>query len=167
MRFLQTITISASVALTSCAGYQLGGAKPAKYARIQTIAIPQVENLTFEPRLSALATNSIVDQFNHDGTYRITTINKADAVLEASVEEIDYSKYSANRFDTAASDELRSEVIIRWQLTQNGQVIGSGRSKGHTNFFVNDNLETARQNALPLATSRAAKQIVYSLAEGF
>ncbi len=156
-----------SVVLTSCAGYTLGGGKPQKYSTIHSLAIPQMENLTLEPRLSVLATNSLVDALAQDGTYRISTSASADAVLHATIREIEYDQFRTNKFDTLASDELSAKVWIEWKLVKNGTTIDSGRNSGKTNFFVADNLHLSRNNALPIAVARATQNIVTSLSEGF
>jgi len=167
MNWRFTILGFLSLLLVSCAGYQLGGAKPEKLSHIKSIAVPQFKNLTLEPRLSSLATNSFVDAITQDGTYQVSSLASADATLVANIETIQYSQYRANRFDTLASDELTANVKIQWKLMQNGIAVDSGTASGRTNFFAEDNLQLSRDNALPVATLRAAQSIVTSITEGF
>ena len=161
------LSIAISLVISSCAGYTLGGAKPKRYQSIRSIAVPQFSNDTLYPRLSVLATNSTVDALGQDGTYAIRDTSSADATLIASVAEVEYRQFRANRFDTLASDELTVRVHIKWRLVRNGQIIGSGIASGSTNFNTGDNVGLAKQNALPLATARTAQKIASSLSEGF
>jgi len=116
---------------------------------------------------SSLVTNSTVDAFAQDGTYAIRSNSTADATLRGTIKEIKYLQFRASRFDTLASDELRVNLIVDWELVQNGVVIGKGTATGSTTFNAEDNLSISRQNALPLASSRAAQHIVSQLSEGF
>ena len=80
MRFLLLFT---AAVLTSCTGYQLGGAKPAILRDVNNITVPMFRNDTLHPRAEALATSAATDAVVRDGTYRITSLDKADAILEA------------------------------------------------------------------------------------
>ena len=161
------VTAALSLWLSACAGYTLGGAKPAALAGVKSIAIPQFTNQSLEPRLSVLVTNSVVDAFAQDGTYAIKTPSSSDATLVATLTDVSYKQYRSNRFDTLASDELTVELNISWKLIQGQRVLISGQASGSTNFETGDNLSISRQNAFPLAASRAAEEIVISLTEGF
>jgi hypothetical protein len=165
--FLLVVILCACYFLCSCAGYHLGGAKPSEFVNIHSIAVPQFENYTLEPRLSSLVTNSTVDALSQDGTYRISQIGEADATLVATIRVIDYRQYRANRLNVLTSDELLASLMVEWKLVKNGRTLGQGTARGKTNFFVGDNLQLSRENALPVAASRAAQQIVTSLTDGF
>lgn len=156
-----------SLFLISCAGYQLGGAQPKKYRHIKNIAVSHAKSLIFDPKISALLTGTIIDTISQDGTYRVTTANSADAILTLSVNSLNYRQLASSRFDTSSSSELENRLLVSWQLVENNNVIGKGSAAGRTNFFVTDNLETARQNALPLAVEDAAQKIIFELTQGF
>ena len=156
-----------SFLLCSCAGYKLGGATPQELQSIKSIAIPQFENDTLEPRLAVLTTNSTVDSLVLDGSYKIVSNEEADAVLLARVKQVDYHQFRSNRFDTLRSDEFTAIVEIDWKLVSGRQVLSRGTSKGSINFFTERNFQASKRNALPLAAKRAADKIVTSLTEGF
>jgi len=155
------------VTLASCSGYRLGDVKPAKLQHIQSITIPQFKNDTLVPRVSTLVTNSTVDAIAQDGTYAIRSYDQSDAVLHATVTQIEYDQFRANRFDTLASDELKVTIHVSWELKQQGVTLISSTSTGSTTFDFEDNLAISRQNALPLASARTAQNIVSQLSEGF
>ena len=86
--------------LVSCAGYQLGGVKPASLASVKYIAVPMFANATQHPRAEALATSAVANAFVQDGTYRIARRDQADAVLEGKLARIKYSTIRGTRLDT-------------------------------------------------------------------
>lgn len=156
--------------LFSCAGYQLGGVKPASLARVKTIAVPMFENGTLHPRAEALATSAVADSFVKDGTYKLGNVDSADAVLEGKLSGIKYSPLRGKRLDTLRPEELESTVTLHWRLLDardRTKVLARGSSTGQSNFFVDSNLQTARNGALPDALERAAEALVSQLANGY
>ncbi len=159
-----------ALALTSCAGYQLGGAKPPSLAGVKTISIPMFVNGTLHPRAEALATSAVADAIVQDGTYRLAETSQADAILEGTLTTIDYSILRSSRLDTRLAEELTNSVRIEWKLLDARdptKVLATGASDGTSSFFLDSNLQTARQNALPDALRRASQGVVANLATGY
>jgi hypothetical protein len=159
-----------ALAATSCTGYQLGGAKPAVLKDVQNINVPMFHNDTLHPRAEALATSAAADAIVQDGTYRITSLDKADAVLEGTVHTVDYMAIRTTRLDTLRPEELQNTVTLNWKLKDARdptKTLASGISTGTSRFFVDSNLQTSRTNALPDALQRATESMVSKLANGF
>jgi hypothetical protein len=168
MRLLLLLTVA--LLASSCAGYQLGGAKPAVLRDVKNISVPMFHNDTLHPRAEALATSAATDAIVLDGTYKITNFDKADAVLEGTVHTIDYMALRSTRLDTLRPEELQNTVTLNWKLvdaTNRKKVLASGVSTGSSRFFVDSNLQTSRTNALPDALERASTTMVSRLANGF
>lgn len=156
--------------LVSCAGYRLGAAKPAALAEVRTIAVPMMVNDTQHPRAEVIATSAVTGAFSQDGTYRIGSVSGADAVLEGRVTAIRYAVIRSRRLDTMRPEELTNTVSIAWELKDARnptRVLASGTSTGSSMFFVDSDLQTGRNNALPDAMERAGVAIVSRLANGF
>lgn len=154
----------------SCAGYHLGETKPASLSKVKTISVPMFSNSTLHPRAEALATSAVANAFVQDGTYRIANSDHADAVLEATLDSIQYSTIRGSRLDTMKPEELENTVTIKWKLLDARdptKVLASGNSKGSSQLFVSSNLQTARNNALPEALERAGTDLVSRLANGY
>jgi len=163
------LTILCLGLLSSCAGYRWGGNKPSHLAEVQSIYVPLAQSRVIFPRVEALATNSVVDAFTVDGTYRIGSSNNADATLLLTIEQLTYRQARSAREDVLRSEELRLEVTVSYQLidpSRPGTILESGKGRGQTRLFVDDNLQTARASALPDALQRAATSIVARLADG-
>jgi hypothetical protein len=158
------------LALVSCTGYQLGGVKPASLAGVRSIAVPMFANDTQHPRASALATSSVTNALVQDGTYRISTLDKADAVLEGRLTRIKYRQIRGSRLDSAYPEELANTVTIEWILRDAkdpSKVLAKDKTEGTSQLFVSANLQTARHNALPEALDRASEALVSRIANGY
>lgn len=158
------------VLLASCAGYQLGGVKPASLTGVQTIAVPMFSNATQHPRASALATSAVAEAMIRDGTYRMVEADHADAILDGRLERIEYRAIRGTRQDSLFPEELANTVTLRWTLRDARdptKVLATGSSKGTSQLFVSANLQTARNNALPEALERASEALVSRIANGY
>jgi hypothetical protein len=159
-----------SVMLCSCAGYRLGGSKPPSLASVHRISVSMLDNGTLHPRAEAIATSAVTAAVVQNGTYRISDIDQADAVLEGEVASIDYNTLRGSRLDALTSEELTNTVRINWRLKDARdptKLLASGSSTGHSTFFVDSNLQTSRQNALPDAFERAAQNLVLRISSGY
>jgi hypothetical protein len=169
---LQRLIFAACVIGTfnSCAGYRLGVSKPAALAKVKNIHVPMFSNQSFHPRAEALATSAVVNAFTTDGTYRITSLDEADAVLEGRVASIQYSQLVGNRLDTALPEQLSNAVTLGWELKDardRSKVLMAGSSVGTSQLFVTSNLQTSRNNALPEAVERAGEKMVSQLSSSY
>lgn len=164
------LSLALALLLWSCTGYKLGGSKPSHLSEVQSISVSMVKNETQMPRAAAHATNSLIDALTRDGTYQLGTVAQADARLEATIATITYSQARSKRADTLASEELEMRVELEWTLIDGqdpSRVLQSGRTRGTTRLFVDANLQTARQSALPDALKRASESLIARLADGF
>jgi len=155
--------------LTSCAGYRFGGNKPTHLESIQTVNIPLAQSHVIFPRSEALTTNSVVDALVNDGTYRLAPSHKADATLVITLDDLVYRQTRSTSEDVLRSEELSLEATVSYQLLDNhnpGVILDRGEGRGRTRFFIDDNLQTARANALPDALQRASREIIARLADG-
>ena len=162
--------LAAPLLLVSCAGYQLGGTKPASLMKVRTNAVPMFANSTLHPRAEALATSAVADAFVQDGTYRLAKTDHADALLEGKLRSITYTAIRGTRRDTLLPEELANTVTIEWTLRDARdptKVLASGESSGTSQLFVATNLQTARNNALPEALEHAGEALVSRLANGY
>jgi len=166
--FKLCILLVSIVHLSSCAGYQLGGSKPHGLQHIDSVYIPLVDNKTQEIKLAPQATNSLIKFINADGTYKVSTLAKADAQLEITIETIEYREFRSARLDTLRAEELTAKIIATWQLldTQSRTLL-KGKSKGETRFFVDRNQRLSRNNALHDAIDNLSRKITSRISNGF
>lgn len=161
--------IASSLLLVSCAGYQLGDSKPASLTKVKTIAVPMFANSTLFPRGEAMATSATTAALIQDGTYQLSSVGKADAILEGRLSKVEYSNVRGSRLNVLRPEELENTVTLRWELRDARnptKILASGESDGSSTFFAASNLQTARNNAMPDAFERASVALVSTLANG-
>ena len=163
-----SLLLAITASLSSCAGYQLGGAKPVELTNIQSIYIPMIENKTQEIKLAPQTTNSLTRFINNDGTFQVSTAAQSDATLKVVIEKIDYREFRSARLDTLRAEELTANIVATWQLIDNqSNILLSGRSNGETRFFVDDNQRLSRDNALHDAIQSLSRKITSRISNGF
>ena len=155
--------------LSGCAGYRLGEAKPYVMRDVKNVAVKTFTNNTYHPRVEVLVTNTVIKQLQQDGTYRITTEDNADAILEGTIVGIGRNPARAVRGNVLASLEFNLGVTVAWTLRKKDgtQVAGPGTVSGGTSFFVGGDPQSDERQALPLAVEDLAVRLVSHLSEGW
>lgn len=167
--FMMCLTLGVLL-LNGCAGYRLGTQRPAALEHVRCLRVNLFENRTLHPRVEVTATNAVIAALASDGTYQLTGIERADAVLNGVVTNLHYRQVRANRFDTMRAEEMEVTAEVEWVLTDAHQplrVLKRGETRASTRFFIDSNQQTARQNALPDAMQRLGKAITARLADDF
>ena len=165
--FLAALVAAAS--LTGCAGYRIGEVKPHYLKDVHTIAVPTFRNNTFLPRIEVLITNTVIKQFQQDGTFRIASEDKADAVLRATVATVGRNPVRSVRGNVLATTEFNLGVGVIYTLVgRDGKPLAGPISvAGGTSFFVGSDVATEERQALPLAAEDLAVRLVSQLSEGW
>jgi hypothetical protein len=162
------LLLSLALFLNGCAGYTLGPATPAYLKHIHNIAIPTFGNNTLVPRIEVLVTNTVIKQFQQDGTFRIVSPEAADATLKAEVTSVGRSPARSVRGNVLATTEFNLVVSVKYNLIgRDGKVLASGGAGGGTSFFVGTDVNTDERQALPLAAEELARHLVSQLSEGW
>ena len=162
------VALVALFGLSAC-GYKLGYVKPQAFANVKAIYVPTFKNETLEPRSSVLVTNAVIQQFQRDGTYRIASANRSDAILEASILELRRRQTRSARFNTLRTSELEFTLIVGYKLRdrRSGEIIDEGKVQGEVASFLEPNFQLSERQALPLAAERLAENLVSRLSEGW
>jgi hypothetical protein len=155
--------------LSGCLGYHIGPAKPNYLRDVHAIAIPTFENKTLTPRVEVLITDTVIKQFQQDGTYRIVGGDRADATLKGEIFRISRSPARSVVGNVLATSEFNLSIHVKWRLVgPDGKNLGpTGEVVGTTSFFVGTDVTTDERQALPLATEELANRLVTQLSEGW
>jgi hypothetical protein len=155
--------------LSGCLGYHIGPAKPYYLRDVHSIAIPTFENNTLIPRMEVLVTDTVIKQFQQDGTFKITSNENADAVLKAEISRITRSPARSVRGNVLATSEFTVVMRVTFKLLgRDGKPIAPpGEVTGGTSFFVGTDVVTDERQALPLAAEELATHLVAQLSEGW
>ena len=158
----------AALFLDGCAGYQLGPATPAYLHDVHAIAVPTFGNNTLSPRIEVLVTNTVIKQFQQDGTFRIVNPDAADATLKAEIVSVGRSPARSVRGNVLSTTEFNLTVTVKYTLTgRDAKVLTTGAVGGSTSFFVGSDVNTDERQALPLAAEELARHLVSQLSEGW
>ena len=133
------------------------------------MAIPTFINNTQEPRASVLITNAVIGQMQTDGTYRIDTEDKADAVLRGTITNIERRQLRGARTDVLKTRELEVSVVVDFVVEDlgTGSEIDRGSVRGRTNIFLDPNFQLTERQAVQDAAEKLAIALTSRLTEGF
>jgi hypothetical protein len=136
---------------------------------VHTIAVPTFENNTLIPRIEVLVTDTVIKQFQQDGTFKIASNENADVILKGEISRITRSPERSVRGNVLATSEFNLVMRLRYKLVGNdGKPVGPpGEVSGSTSFFVGTDVITDERQALPLATEELANHLVSQLSEGW
>ena len=157
------------LSLGGCLGYHIGPAKPYYLRDVNTISVPTFRNDTLIPRIEVLVTDTVIKQFQQDGTFRIGNDQNADAILTAEITRISRSPARSIRGNVLATSEFNLVMRVRYKLLDRAgkPLAPPGEVTGTTSFFVGTDVTTDERQALPLATEELATHLVSQLSEGW
>ena len=157
------------LAFCGCLGYHVGPVKPYYLRDVHTIAVPTFKNRTLVPRIEVLVTDTVIKQLQQDGTFQVTSGDKADATLNGEVFRIVRAPARSVRGNVLATTEFALTLSVKYSLTgKNGeQLAAANEAIGTTSFFVSSDVTTDERQALPLATEDLATRLVSQISEGW
>lgn len=169
MKALSGPVVIVCLCLVGCLGYRIGPAKPYYLSEVRSIAVPTFKNDTLIPRIEVLITDTVIKQFQQDGTFRITGDDNADATLKGEIIHIGRSPARSVRGNVLATTEFNLSIRVRYTLVgRDGKPLApAAEATGTTNFFVGTDVTTDERQALPLATEELATRLVSQLSEGW
>lgn len=155
--------------LSGCAGYTLGGQKPAHLRNITKIAVPTFENLTLEPRLGVLVTNAVIKQLQNHGGYQVVSKAEAEAVLEGKIQNIDRTQFRSDRNNILRSSQIQAVLGTSFQIKDlsSGAVLHNGVASGDSQIILDANLQLSETQLLEHAAQRLAYELADQICEGW
>lgn len=158
---------------TGC-GYHVGEIKPTPMRRINTIAVNTFRNETLLPRVEVQTANAVVKQFQQDGTYRMESADRADAVIQGTIVSVDRQPMRVFANNVLQTSEFQLVLVVRYRVLDRvtGAILQQGTARGTTPFFtesdrVNSDLVTNQNMNYPIAAQRMAESLVSKVAEGW
>ena len=157
------------LAFCGCLGYHVGPVKPYYLHDVHTIEVPTFKNRTLVPRIEVLVTDTVIKQLQQDGTFQVTSGDKADATLNGEISLIRRLPARSVRGNVLATTEFSLALSVKYSLTgrDGKEMVGAREAVGTTSFFVSSDVTTDERQALPLATEDLATRLVSQLSEGW
>ena len=152
-----------------CLEYTLGPTPPTYMKGVRRIAVPIFKNDTISPDLEALATTAVIKQIQQDGTFEVTGVDQADAVVLGTIAGVHRTRSRSLQGNVLASSEFNLRVTINFLVEKAGtnEVIGQRNLDGVSSFFVGNDTASQERQAIPLAVEDAAVQFTSYLSEGW
>jgi outer membrane lipopolysaccharide assembly protein LptE/RlpB len=97
MRALAALALAAATLTAAGCGYSLRGNLP---AHVKTIAVPIFLNRTPVPAVENFLTNAVVNAFSTNGRLRVTTVDRADSILDGVITNYNLTSIA---YDAAAN----------------------------------------------------------------
>ncbi len=169
MNPLRLLALATLLALTSCAGYHLGGQKPSHLQGISKLAVPTFDNQTLEPRLSSVVTNSLIKQIQTDGSYQIVTKDNAEAIFEGTITRVDRSQFRSFRQNVLRTAQLQMRLTLNYTIKDaaSGRPIHKGTSSAISYVILDSNIQNSEAQALDDAAQRLATNVANEISEGW
>lgn len=154
---------------SSCVGYRFGSIKPAKLSHIQSIAVPTFENKTLKPRSHVLVANEVIKKIQQDGSYEVSSLSSADAVLRGVITDVTRRQLRSSRTDTLRTREIQINVALAYTLeeSETGNILLEGTVVGRAGAYLDPNFQLTERQTLQLAAKNAANSLALRLGEGY
>ena len=149
--------------------------KPTRLRAVNSIAVPSFQNETLEPRIEVMLANTVIKQIQQDGTYRIASVNDADAILECTIDQILRRPARSVRGNVLQTREYLLNLRGRYRVVDraSGEILDARTFTGQTSFFVSGTNNIAadvnqdERQAIPLAAEDLAIRLVAQISEGW
>lgn len=119
----------------------------------------------YRPGVEVELTNAIINRYLFDGTLKVASPEKADAVLETSL--VDYRRDALRYSDGEDIQEYRLSIVIDAKMTQksDGKVLWTKRIVGDTTFFLAGSRAVTEDQAASRAVEDVARRVVEATIE--
>jgi len=155
--------------LSGCAGYHLGAQKPAQLRHITKLAVPTFENLTLEPRLAVLVTNTIIKQLQNHGSYQIVAKRDAEAVLEGKIHNIQRAQFRSDRNNILRTSQIMATLTCYYTVKEigSGKVLRNGATSAVSYMILDANMQLSETQLLEDLAQQLAFPVADELSEGW
>jgi len=153
--------------LFGCAGYHIG---PVTKTSFHSIAVPMFRNETLIPQLEAQISNAVIQRLQQDGSLRIESQPRADAILTGTVISYARTPLRVARTDVTVPEEFMISITVRVEARdrRTGEtVLRSTDVEGKADVFIGEDQQSAEFQALPLVADDIAKRVANLLVESW
>ena len=160
-----TIAAVSLALLPGCAGYRLGSMLPAD---IKTVYVPTFVNQTSEPQLELDTTRFALQEFQRDGSLKLSPEESADATLQVKLTDYRLAPLQYDSTRLTAATEYRITLYASIVLTRKSDhkvIVEYPRCYGEGTFPVVGDLSSSKRTGLPKAAKDLAHDIVQKVTE--
>ncbi|MEO0092502.1 MAG: LPS assembly lipoprotein LptE [candidate division WOR-3 bacterium] len=142
------------ILLLSCCGYSTKTIIP---SHLKTVAIPVVGNETMKPGLDGLLTDQLISDFTKDRSLRITSLDKANLILNCKITNYDRSPQSY----TSAQEVLVWKITLSAYVEAEDKVENTFIYQGDVSTFVTyDAQSESEDTGIDRAIKKLSQEII-------
>lgn len=165
--FLSALVI---LSLNGCAGYRVGNIGGQEVQGVKSVYVPMVKNITYTPDIQSTVTSAIVRRFDNDGTLETQNSDHADSRLDVTIVEVSLDPLRSTQQDVLVTAEYQVRISVKATFTnyRTGHVVFKDEHfDGYTQFYVAQDIQEGKRQALPQAAEDLAKNVVKRITEGW
>jgi outer membrane lipopolysaccharide assembly protein LptE/RlpB len=168
MRRLGALVALSAVVVSAGCGYSLRGNLP---AHLQTVAVPVFQNMTPVPAVENFLTNAVLNAFTTNGRLRVTSVDRADAILEGQITNYMLQSIAFDALANVRQYRLTVTLNLKFRDVRRNEVLlqRTGYSD-RADFVVPGTVAetiTASESALQQAAAQIARSVVSFAVERF
>ena len=170
MKFLKTLFLAA---LAGIAAFVLQGcgysAAPMNKSGVGKLFIPVFKSNVMEPNLGSLVTDTVVKDFQIDGTMQIADKEDADATLKGTITQFQLSPARFRLENERSVREYYLSMGVEYEVTKKGEKkpYASGTVVATTSFFTGDDLVNDKRVGVSYVAEKIAKELASRLTESW
>ena len=170
-QWILKISLVGLIAICGGCGYTLKANLPENLKRVHVAPVKNNVDLSsaisqkspfrvYRPGLEVELTNDVINRFIFDGQLKVTSVEKADAVVEVTL--MDYQRDGLRYNQADEVQEYRLSVSMDVVVTQTSaqKVLWHDRVTGDTTFFLGGPRAISEDQAAAKAVEDAARRIV-------
>jgi len=161
------VALSAALASAGC-GYSLRGNLP---AHLQTVAVPVFQNATPVPAVENFLTNAVLNAFTTNGRLRVTSVDRADAILEGTITNYLLQSIAFDSRANVRQYRLTVTLNLRFRDVRRNEVLFQRSGYSDRADFVVPGTVTEtialQESALQQAATEIARSVVSFAVERF
>ncbi|MEG1552920.1 MAG: LPS assembly lipoprotein LptE [Kiritimatiellia bacterium] len=161
--FFISLLTALFLGLSGCVGYMRGSAVAKE---LRTVHLPAFENGTAYPMAGAIATQQFADALIEDGTFQLSTFEKARVRVQGTITGINTRAVRYDRNHAIVPEEYHLTLVAKFSAydAESGETLIEDRSvSGATSMLTRGDFQTGVTDALPRAARALAQNLLTEL----
>lgn len=156
--------------LTGCGGYRLGNISGQEVQGVKSVWVPMAKNQSYTPELQATVTGAVVRRFDNDGTLETLNSDHADSQLDITITEVKMDPVRSTQSNVLITAQYQVQIWAKATFInrRTGRTVFKDESfSGTTTYYVAQDMQEGKRQALPQAAEDLAYNIVKRITEGW
>lgn len=156
--------------LNGCAGYRVGNISGQEVQGVKSVYVPMAKNTSFTPEIQSTVTSAIVRRFDNDGTLQTLNNEHADSQMDVTITEVRMNPTRSTQQNVLVTAQYQVQIIakVTYVNRRTGRtVLKDTEFSGSALYYVGQDVQEGKRQALPSAAEDLAYNIVKRITEGW